>query len=288
MKSALDLSFDPLAQYGVAQRYDRYVAEDHETWQRALQSLVATLESRCAVPYAAALQACGLNSCRLPRLVEINQGIGRYGWNAVMVDSFIPPTVFMSFQASKTLPITRQVRAMNQLLYTPIPDIIHEAAGHLPMLVDSQYRAFMQRFGEIGEGMRFSTLDERVYTAQKDFAEYAAQEQADQATLSAMQVELESLRKTQAKALTPACLVSRFHWWTVEFGLIGPDALLYGAGLLSSAGEAISSDKTSKRRLSLDCLDFDYEISQMQPQLFVADDWAHLNDELERLQAHIR
>ena len=99
--------------------------------------------------------------------------------------------------------------------------------------------------------------------------------------------ELETLRVQQKEALTPACLLSRFHWWTVEYGLIGQDAKLYGAGLLSSSTEALASDDTPKKRLSLDCLEYDYEISRMQPQLFVADDWSHLNDELTRVTRHI-
>src|SRR5438045_8540101 len=37
-------------------------------------------------------------------------------------------------------------------------------------------------------------------------------------------------------------LLSRLHWWTVEYGLIGtPDKpKIYGAGLLSSIGESVS------------------------------------------------
>ena len=63
----------------------------------------------------------------------------------------------MALQAQRVLPITRHVRAQSQLGFTPIPDIIHEAAGHLPMLVEPEYRRFLERFGE--EGSDLSTLN---------------------------------------------------------------------------------------------------------------------------------
>ncbi|MYD42844.1 MAG: hypothetical protein F4W90_03015 [Gammaproteobacteria bacterium] len=287
MQVALDTVKNHFAQYTVAQGYEQYTEADHESWRRTMASLVDALRTRCAVPHVAALQASGLDPNFLPRLATINRALTKFDWRAVIVDSFIPPPAFMALQASGTLPITRHVRQPSQLAYTPIPDIVHEAAGHLPMLVDAQYRQFLRRFGAFAKDLRFSRLDEQVYEAQKRFAEHAAEPQPDERKIGELCALASELRREQAQALTPACLVSRFHWWTVEFGLIGSNTRLYGAGLLSSSREAVASDATPKLRLSLDCLDFDYEIAEMQPQLFVVDDWHHLNEQLDLLQAHV-
>ena len=287
MNLAYETQTAPVAQFSVSQRYDRYSDSEHESWRCAMYALMNVLGSRCAVPYATAMQLCGLRTNRLPRLSEMNEALSRFAWQTVMVDSFIPPYAFMALQAQQILPITRQVRAYSQLGYTPIPDIIHEAAGHLPMLVEAEYRAFLRRFGEVGENLCYSETDKRVYLAQKRYAEYAGLPDSDFATLNCLRDELETRRVEQKEALTPACLLSRFHWWTVEYGMVGHDAKLFGAGLLSSSTEALASDDTRKERLSLDCLDYDYEISRMQPQLFVADDWAHLDDQLTRVMRYI-
>ena len=287
MNLACETHLAPVAQFSVSQRYDRYSDSDQESWRCAMHALVHVLESRCAVPYTRSMRLCGLRSDRLPKMSEINQALSRFGWSTVMVDSFIPPPIFMSLQAQRILPITRQVRAHSQLGYTPIPDIIHEAAGHLPMLVEPEYRRFLQRFGNEGERLAYSKLDKRVYLAQKRYAEYAGLFDPDVATLNRMREELEDLRVQQKKALTPACLLSRFHWWTVEYGLVGKEAKLFGAGLLSSSTEALATDETPQLRLTLDCLDVDYEISKMQPQLFKADDWAHLNSQLTDVMRYI-
>ena len=34
--------------------------------------------------------------------------------------------------------------------YTPAPDIVHEAAGHAPILLDPTYAKYVKRFGQIG------------------------------------------------------------------------------------------------------------------------------------------
>ncbi len=277
----------PCTKYAVRQRYDSYTKSEHEVWRIALTALVSVLESRCAVPYLSSLRACGLTIERLPRLAEIRDALRRFGWNAVMVDSFIPTPAFMVLQAQCTLPITHQVRSASQAGYTPIPDIVHEAAGHLPMLVDSEYRRFLKRFGYEGQRLRYSALDRRIYEAQKSFAEYLSSSNQDPVAVQDMQAELEALRQKQQDAVTPACMVARFQWWTIEYGLIGPHARLYGAGLLSSSSEALATSETPKLALSLDCLNFDYEISRPQPQLFVTEDWVHLNDQLDQLVEHV-
>ena len=287
MNTSVGMHDDPSVAHGVGQCYATYSDVEQKTWRNAMNALVEVLDARCAVPYKPALKACGLTRDHIPRQSEIDVAIGEFGWTSVMVDSFIPPPEFMYLQAKCTIPITRFVRAATQVGYTPIPDIIHEAAGHLPMLTEPNFRRFMQRFGEEGQALSFSELDLRVYESQKVLAEYASREAACQTTLDAMATELGALRDEQQRALTPACMVSRFHWWTVEYGLIGEDAKIFGAGLLSSSQEALATDATHRLRLSLDCLDYPYEISRMQPQLFVVDDWDHLNDQFDQLMRAI-
>jgi phenylalanine-4-hydroxylase len=70
------------------------------------------------------------------------------------------------------------------------------------------------------------------------------------------------------------------HWWTVEYGLIGTteEYKLYGAGLLSSVGESQTCMQPAVKKLpmSIDCVNYDYDITSMQPQLFVSHNWKQL------------
>src|SRR4029077_15799543 len=67
--------------------------------------------------------------------------------------------------------------------------------------------------------------------------------------------------------------LSRLHWWTVEYGLIGTleNPKIYGAGLLSSIGESVSclESKVKKIPYSLDAANTPFDITTKQPQLFV-------------------
>ncbi len=80
-------------------------------------------------------------------------------------------------------------------------------------------------------------------------------------------------------------LLSRLHWWTVEYGLIGTleEPKIYGAGLLSSIGESVSclESHVQKQWYSVHAAQTAFDITTKQPQLFVCRDFAHLTEVLE-------
>jgi len=86
-----------------------------------------------------------------------------------------------------------------------------------------------------------------------------------------------------------ATLASRLYWWTAEYGLVGPlDApLIYGAGLLSSAGEAVHclGPEVERVPLTAACADEAFDITRMQPRLFVARDFEQLFEVLDQLES---
>jgi phenylalanine-4-hydroxylase len=81
-------------------------------------------------------------------------------------------------------------------------------------------------------------------------------------------------------------LLSRLHWWTVEYGLIGTleEPKIYGAGLLSSIGESKScmDPKVMKHWYTADAINYPFDITQTQPQLFVTPNFQNLIDVLEQ------
>ena len=77
--------------------------------------------------------------------------------------------------------------------------------------------------------------------------------------------------------------LSRFFWFTVEFGLMrGParNVVAYGSGLLSSYGElqhAIESDEVQRYPVQLEwVINQGAEIDHYQPLLFIVDSFDHL------------
>jgi phenylalanine-4-hydroxylase len=95
-----------------------------------------------------------------------------------------------------------------------------------------------------------------------------------------------SERKKAVKGMSEADQISRIFWWTVEYGLIGTldNPQIYGAGLLSSVGESkhCLSDKVVKLPFSIEsCIQTSYDVTTMQPQLFVCDSFDQLTEAIE-------
>ena len=95
----------------------------------------------------------------------MNEILGRIGWGAAPVDGFIPPAAFMEFQAHRVLVIAADMRQVEHLEYTPAPDIVHEAAGHAPIIANEEYADYLRRFGEYGSKAISSRQDFELYEA---------------------------------------------------------------------------------------------------------------------------
>ncbi|HXK17283.1 MAG TPA: hypothetical protein VNG33_05765, partial [Polyangiaceae bacterium] len=184
------------------------------------------------------------------------------------------------------LPIAADMRTAEHLVYTPAPDIIHEAAGHAPILPDPTYAAYLRRIG--AAGARAFTLPEDMAV---DRAIYALSEIKELPTATPEQVTRAEQALVVARAgvlrVSEAARLSRLYWWTAEYGLVGTpsDYKLYGAGLLSSLWESFACHdaKVSKPPLSAAAGEVDYDVTRPQPQLFVVRDFERLHDVLDEV-----
>ena len=256
-------------------------------WRDVVAKLEHVLAGRTAFDYRDAISFLQLDTGHIPYLQGVGDALSKLGWGTAVVDGFLPPRVFMDFHAHRILPISKQIRSRSQIGYTPIPDVIHEAIGHLPPLMSEEYRRFLERLGTIGAKLPYSEVDLTVYEKQKHLAERQADQQTPSHVLDHLKSDLEVAIVEQQKELTPATLFARFHWWTVEYGLFGDEQAIYGAGLLSSATEAARVSATPKVVLSDEALAYSYDISTIQPQLFYVENWAHLHNELAQLESRI-
>ena len=129
------------------QDYDKYTARDHAVWRYLLKYLSRHLQVYAHPVYLEGLRRTGIALDHIPSIDEMNAALAQLGWRAVVVDGFIPPAIFMEFQALKVLVIALDMRSVDHMVYTPAPDIVHEAAGHAPFIIDVDYAEFLQRFG---------------------------------------------------------------------------------------------------------------------------------------------
>jgi phenylalanine-4-hydroxylase len=273
-----------LLQFAVDQRYDEYTPVDHAVWRFIMRQNVFFLKEYAHKVYFQGLLDTGISFERIPRIQEMNDILGKIGWGAVAVDGFIPPAAFMEFQAYKVLVIACDMRQIHHIEYTPAPDIVHEAAGHAPIIVDREYSNYLQRFGEVGAKAMQSRKDFELYEAIRSLSILKELPNSDPEKVAAATRKVEERQKNLGEPSEMA-LLSRLHWWTVEYGLIGTleKPKIYGAGLLSSIGESVSCLEADVKKLwySIEAANQPFDITTKQPQLFVCRDFQHLRDVLE-------
>ena len=274
-----------LKQFIVAQHYEHYTPVDHAVWRYVMRQNYSYLKNAAYYPYIPGLQKAGLTIEKVPSLQEMNDALGKIGWGAVTVDGFIPPVAFMEYQAYRVLVIAADIRQINHIEYTPAPDIIHESAGHAPIIGDTDYNQYLSYFGSIGAKAIFSSRDFELYEAIRHLSILKEMPDADPAEISKAEKKVAFCQENLGEPSEMA-LLSRLHWWTVEYGLIGSleDPKIYGAGLLSSIGESASCMKPEVKKIlyTIDAVNYSYDITKPQPQLFVTPTFQNLIDVLEQ------
>jgi phenylalanine-4-hydroxylase len=191
-------------------------------------------------------------------------------------------------QARGVLAIAADIRTHEHIAYTPAPDIVHESAGHAPIIKDARYAEYLKRCGVAGFKAIASREDQAVFEAIRRLSVVKEDPAATAADVEAAEAGLETARAGRSY-VSESTKASRLYWWTAEYGLVGTldQPKLYGAGLLSSIGEAghCLTPEVRKLPLSLACVDQDFDITRMQPQLYVARDFDHLFEVLEQFEA---
>lgn len=273
-----------LKQFIKPQNYEAYTPIDQAVWRYVMRKNVNYLSTVAYGSYLKGLQQTGIEIENIPSMYGMNRILKEIGWAAVAVDGFIPPHAFMEFQAHKVLVIASDIRQLEHIEYTPAPDIIHESAGHAPIIASPDYAEYLRRLGAIGAKAILSNYDMELYEAVRKLsilkeAEGSTEEEVKQATLAVdrlqnMEVELSEMAK-----------IRNLQWWTVEYGLIGSldNPQIYGAGLLSSIGESKScmSDQVKKIPYSIAAAYQAFDITKPQPQLYVTPDFSYLMQVLE-------
>jgi phenylalanine-4-hydroxylase len=283
MNEILDKLPHHLMQLVIDQPYNTYTAQDHAVWRYVMRQNVRYLSKVAHGSYLDGLKKTGISIGRIPHMYGMNRILKEIGWAAVAVDGFIPPAAFMEFQAYKVLVIAADIRPIDQIEYTPAPDIIHEAAGHAPIIADPEYAEYLRLFGWIGARAFSSARDHEIYEAVRHLSILKADPYTPaEAILHAEKglAEAEAIQETTSEMAQ----IRNLHWWTVEYGLIGDlkNPEIYGAGLLSSIGESYSSlqPEVIKLPYSIDAVKYNFDITTRQPQLFVTPDFQHLTNVL--------
>lgn len=249
----------------ISQPYELYSEVNHEAWRELYQRIRPRWQRYANEHFLKGIEALALAPDRIPRLADVNRRLEPLtGFQAKPVSGYVPGFLFFDCLRRREFPTTITIRDRNRMDYLPEPDIFHDVAGHVPMHTDRAFADVLVRFGDCAHTAVEMTADIRDYG--------------------------ERVRRLTniIKAM------SRFFWFTVEFGLMrGKQGVVaYGSGLLSSYGElehAIDSPDVQRYPVQLEWLINQVaEIDHYQPLLFIVDSFDHLFSLVDRLELWMR
>ena len=273
-----------LKQFIKPQVYEDYTPINQAVWRYVMRKNVNYLSKVAHSSYIDGLQKTGIEVDNIPSMYGMNRILAEIGWAAVAVDGFIPPNAFMEFQAYNVLVIACDIRQLEHIEYTPAPDIIHEGAGHAPIIANPEYAEYLRRFGEIGCKAISSARDYELYEAIRLLSILKEAEDTPESAIKKAEEQVDFLQNNMGE-LSEMSRIRNLHWWTVEYGLIGTidNPKIYGAGLLSSIGESAwcMTDNVKKIPYDISAADMSFDITKPQPQLYVTPDFAQLSLVLE-------
>ena len=273
-----------LKQFIKPQNYEGYSSINQAVWRYVIRRLVNYLTNVAHKSYLEGLKKTGVGAEEIPNLYGMNRILKEIGWAAVAVDGFIPPNAFMEFQAYKVLVIASDIRQLKNIEYSPAPDIIHESAGHAPIIVNPDYAEYLRRLGDIGSKAILSKHDIDVYEAVRKLSILKEAEGINQEEIDVAEAKVNELQGMNV-TLSEMAQIRNLQWWSVEYGLIGDidKPQIYGAGLLSSIGESSSCLKHDVKKFpySIAAAQQVFDVTKPQPQLYVTPDFSYLMQVLE-------
>ena len=134
--------------------------EDEQGIWRHVATRLEELHQKHASPfYLTAKRDLGISTERIPQLTEMNRRLKELtNFRLAPVEGLVDTRAFLSWLSWRTMLSTQYIRHHSRPEYTPEPDIVHEAIGHIPMFTNPNFADYSQF---IGHGARIAT-DEQI------------------------------------------------------------------------------------------------------------------------------
>lgn len=136
-----------------------YSEQEQDIWRHVAGTLAELHEKHASPFYLRAKKDLGISNFRIPQLTEMNRRLkGLTGFRLAPIEGLVETRGFLSWLSYRTMLSTQYIRHHSRPDYTPEPDIVHEAIGHIPMFTNPNFADFSQL---IGHGARIAN-DEQL------------------------------------------------------------------------------------------------------------------------------
>lgn len=132
------------------QDYSKYEPEHFKVWEILFDRQMAILKDRAAEVFMNGIQQIHFTADKIPKFDEFNIRLDTItGWQAVVVPGLIDNKDFFELLLNRRFPASTWLRRMEQLDYLEEPDMFHDVFGHLPLLTNKTYCAYLYGLSKI-------------------------------------------------------------------------------------------------------------------------------------------
>jgi phenylalanine-4-hydroxylase len=136
-----------------------YTEEEQNIWRIVAARLEELQAKRASSFYLEAKKKLGISTEHIPQLSEMNRRLKALSnFRLAPIEGLVETRGFLSWLSYRTMLCTQYIRHASRPEYTPEPDIVHEAIGHIPNFTNRDFADFSQF---IGHGARLAT-DEQL------------------------------------------------------------------------------------------------------------------------------
>lgn len=143
-----------------------YTPREQRVWRYVAEELEELHQKHASPFYLRAKRDLGISNDRIPQLTEMNRRLSELtNFRLAPIEGLVDTRAFLSWLSWRTMLSTQYIRHHSRPEYTPEPDIVHEAIGHIPMFTNPAFADYSQF---VGHGARIANnkqLDElgRLY-----------------------------------------------------------------------------------------------------------------------------
>lgn len=132
-----------------------YNEDEQRIWHHVATRLEELHQKHASPFYLRAKRDLGFSNSRIPQLSEMNRRLKELtNFRLAPIEGLVDTRAFLSWLSFRTMLSTQYIRHHSRPEYTPEPDIVHEAIGHIPMFTNPNFADYSQF---IGHGARVAT-----------------------------------------------------------------------------------------------------------------------------------
>lgn len=145
--------------------FKSFSIEEHLVWKILCDKRFVSSTGQISELHKRGWDLLGMNSEKIPDFKAINEKLFTLtGWQVSTAKAqYEEDSAWLSSLERKTLLITEYIRGLDSLDYTPLPDVFHDAFGHIPFLAIPEYARIAHAFGNAFN--KATTKDEKLRVA---------------------------------------------------------------------------------------------------------------------------